>query len=149
MMFLRRHGRRYDLPLDRDGAQRLLPWIVALMTYIAAMTLLAALVLGSLAWRWTDDVSGAVTVLLPPSTDQAVGSNEGRILGVRDALAGTKGHTEVRTRLPSPPPRRRVCRGCFQPRLSPHAATRVLGGPAHLARVPDLPRRRHPQLRLH
>jgi cell division transport system permease protein len=95
MSMFRRLGRRYDLPLDRDGAQRLLPWIVALMTYIAAMTLLAALVLGSLAWRWTDDVSGAVTVLLPPSTDQAVGSNEGRILGVRDVLATLPGVTAV------------------------------------------------------
>lgn len=95
MKFLRRHNRRYDLPLDRDGAQRLLPWIVALMTYIAAMTLLAAMVLGSLAWRWTDDVSGAVTILLPPATDQAVGSNEGRVLGVRDALAKLPGVASV------------------------------------------------------
>ena len=95
MNIFRRLGRLYDLPPDRDGAQRLLPWIVALMTYIAAMTLLAAMLLGSLACRWTDDVSGAVTVLLPPSTDQSVGSDEGRILGVRDALATLPGVASV------------------------------------------------------
>src|SRR5262245_22832337 len=87
--------RRYDLPLDRDGAQRLLPLIVALMTYLAAFTLLGAGLLGSLAWRWTEGVAGAVTVLLPPATDQAVGANEGRFLGVRDALLTVPGVTGV------------------------------------------------------
>ena len=31
--------RRYDLPLDHDASRRLLPWIVGLMAYLAALAI--------------------------------------------------------------------------------------------------------------
>ena len=142
MMFLRRHGRRYDLPLDRDGAQRLLPWIVALMTYIAAMTLLAAMVLGSLAWRWTDEVSGAVTVLLPPTTDPAVGSTEGRILGVRDALVTLErpqNHIAAMARPIAPRPQPLPSAPCIAARAACLSA--AIAGRSTIARVTLVSRR--------
>lgn len=86
--------RRYDLPLDRDGAQRLLPLIVALMTYLAAFTLLGAGLLGSLAWRWTEGVAGAITVLVPPAAEQP-GASDARIAAIRDALRPVPGVTGV------------------------------------------------------
>jgi cell division transport system permease protein len=87
--------RRYDLPLDREGATRLVPWIIALMSYLAAMTLLTALVLGSLAWRWTEGVSGALTVLLAPAGDGAPGAEEARLARARAALAAMPGVVSV------------------------------------------------------
>lgn len=84
--------RRYDLPLGRDGAARLVPWIVALMSYLAALTLAGALALGVLAWRWTEGVSGAVSVLLPPvAEDGAAGAGQARVERARAALAGLAG----------------------------------------------------------
>jgi cell division transport system permease protein len=35
---------RLDLPLDRDGSVRFLPWIVALMVYLASLALAGTLV---------------------------------------------------------------------------------------------------------
>ncbi|MCC6467901.1 MAG: hypothetical protein IT563_06235 [Alphaproteobacteria bacterium] len=83
--------RRYDLPLDREGATRLVPWIIALMSYLAALTLLAAVLLGSLAWRWTEGISGAMTVLLAPAADGAPAADEARLKAVRAALAAMPG----------------------------------------------------------
>jgi cell division transport system permease protein len=88
--------RRYDLPLDRDGATRLVPWIIALMSYLAALTLLGAVVLGSLAWRWTEGISGAMTVLLvAPASDGAAGQDEARVQRARAALASIQGVASV------------------------------------------------------
>jgi len=93
--------RRYDLPLDRDGAARLVPWIVALMSYLAAMALAAGLALGVLAWRWSEGVSSAITVLLPPLADSigsggaAANADDPRIAQVRQALADLPGVGQV------------------------------------------------------
>lgn len=83
--------RRYDLPLGRDGSARLVPWIVALMSYLAALTLAFALTLGVLAWRWTDEVSGAVSVLLPPAMEDGAAAAADRLEKARAALAGLSG----------------------------------------------------------
>ncbi len=83
--------RRYDLPLGRDGSGRLVPWIVALMSYLAALTLAGALALGVLAWRWTEEVSGAVSVLLPPALEDAAAQPQDRLEKARAALKGLSG----------------------------------------------------------
>ena len=91
--------RRYDLPLGRDGSARLVPWIVALMSYLAALTLAGALALGVLAWRWTEDVSGAVSVLLPPALEDAASGDaaaaQARLEKARAALIGLSGVAKV------------------------------------------------------
>lgn len=86
--------RRYDLPLDRDGATRLVPWIIALMSYLAAMTLLAAILLASLAWRWNAGVAGAMTVILAAADGQS-GVEAVRVSAARDALANLPGVESV------------------------------------------------------
>lgn len=87
--------RRYDLPLGRDGSGRLVPWIVALMSYLAALTLAGALALGVLAWRWTEGVSGAVSVLLPPAIEDAAPTQQNRLEKARAALLGLSGVAAV------------------------------------------------------
>ena len=55
-----------DLALDDDPANRYLPWIVALMVYLAALALAGAMVLGSSAGRWQSGHSDRMTVPVPP-----------------------------------------------------------------------------------
>ncbi len=59
-------SRRSDLPLDRDGLSRFLPWLVAFMVYLAVLALAGTLVLNALAERWDRDVTGTLTVQIPP-----------------------------------------------------------------------------------
>ena len=42
----------YDLPLQRDVTGRFLPWIIALMVYLAILALAGSMVLSQMAQRW-------------------------------------------------------------------------------------------------
>ena len=57
------------LPMPRDAASRFLPWIVALMVFLAALALAAVMLLGSSLQRWQADLTGTVTVQVPPLED--------------------------------------------------------------------------------
>lgn len=57
--------RRLDLPLDRDGSNRFLPWIVALMVYLSSLALAGTLVVRDVVERWDQGLRGTVTVELP------------------------------------------------------------------------------------
>jgi cell division transport system permease protein len=56
---------RLDLPLARDGSGRFLPWIVALMVYLASLALAGTLVVRDAVMRWDRGLSGTLTVELP------------------------------------------------------------------------------------
>ena len=58
--------RRGDLPLDRDPTGRFLPWLVALMVYLAALALVCAMVMSKMVERWDTGLSGSITVQIPP-----------------------------------------------------------------------------------
>jgi cell division transport system permease protein len=63
--------RRRDIPLDRDGSARFLPWVIALMVYLAALAMSGALVLSGALTHWNNGLSGTLTVAIPaPSTPQ-------------------------------------------------------------------------------
>jgi cell division transport system permease protein len=59
-------GRPLDLPLERDGSGRFLPWIVALMVYLAALALAGAMAAHGAVARWDSALAGTMTVQLPP-----------------------------------------------------------------------------------
>jgi len=59
---------RLDLPLDRDGSVRFLPWIVALMVYLASLALAGTLVVRDGVARWDRGLSGTLTVELPAAS---------------------------------------------------------------------------------
>ncbi|MGH7032644.1 MAG: cell division protein FtsX, partial [Stellaceae bacterium] len=66
-----------DIPLRRDGAVRLLPWLIAPMVYLAALALAGMLALNGVLESWDRGLSGTMTVELPaapapPATDDAV-----------------------------------------------------------------------------
>ncbi|MCH9019928.1 MAG: hypothetical protein IIA73_06155 [Proteobacteria bacterium] len=60
-------ARGAHLPLDEDPANRYLPWVVALMVYLAALALAGAFVLGASAARWQSGQGGRLTVQVPPA----------------------------------------------------------------------------------
>jgi len=60
--------RRRDIPLDRDGSARFLPWLIALMVYLASLATSGALVLDGALARWDNGLSGTLTVAIPATT---------------------------------------------------------------------------------
>ncbi len=62
-------GQPTDLPLRRDATARFLPWIIAIMVYLAALTLSGAMVVGSAVSTWSAGLSGTVTVQIPPAEE--------------------------------------------------------------------------------
>ena len=64
-------AKRTDLPLDRDALSRYLPWLIAFMVYMAVLALAGLLVLAAMARYWDADVSGTMTVQIPPTGSAA------------------------------------------------------------------------------
>ena len=87
-----------DLALDNDPANRYLPWIVALMVFLAALALAGAMVLGSSAGRWQSGHSDRMTVQVPPvedSFDNARATID-RAAAVAEVLRGAAGIADAR-----------------------------------------------------
>ncbi len=55
-----------DLPLDEVGSSRFLTWIVALMVYLAVLSLAIAMAVGGVVSRWDRDLFGELTVQIVP-----------------------------------------------------------------------------------
>jgi cell division transport system permease protein len=83
---------RLDLPLDRDGSGRFLPWIVALMVYLASLALAGTLVVRDAVMRWDRGLTGTLTVELPAASS---GRDDGAIEGALKVLRGTAGVTRA------------------------------------------------------
>jgi cell division transport system permease protein len=60
-----------DLPLDRDGSVRFLPWLVALMVYLAALTIAGGAALHDAVTSWDAGLSGTLTIELPRGANGA------------------------------------------------------------------------------
>ena len=63
--------RRSDLPLKGDATSRFLPWLVALMVFLSAVSLAGVFVLNGLVRSWDHDVSGTLTVQVQPVPGEA------------------------------------------------------------------------------
>ena len=70
---------------DDEGAGRLLPWVFAVMTFLAVLALAAALVLRGLVDGWNAELAGVMTVELAPGATQA------EVRAAEQTLAGTAG----------------------------------------------------------
>lgn len=56
--------------LAGDAASRILPWATALMAFLAALALAAALAVGDAASRWSEGFGGGLTIQLGPAPAQ-------------------------------------------------------------------------------
>lgn len=90
-------ARRSDLPLRNDDSSRFLPWLVALMVFLAAVAVAAMFVLNGLVERWNRDVAGTLTVQIAPVLGQGgeVGTRE-RVDAALKVLRATPGITGAR-----------------------------------------------------
>lgn len=90
-------ARRSDLPLKNDATSRFLPWLVALMVFLAAVGIAAVFVLNGVVDRWDRDVAGTLTVQIAPALGEggAVGTQE-RVDKAVELLRGTPGVLSAR-----------------------------------------------------
>jgi len=73
-------GRHSDLPLTGDATSRFLPWLVALMVFLAAMAVAGAFAINGVIERWDHDVSGTLTVqVIPAGGEQAEAATDERV----------------------------------------------------------------------
>lgn len=71
---------RCDLALDADPARRLLPWLVAMIVYLAGLSLAGMMSLASVVERWDTGLKGTVTVQVPPGAFRASGGAMEKLL---------------------------------------------------------------------
>ena len=81
---------RLDLPLRRDASGRFLPWIIALMVYLAAMGGVGLIWLGDTLSNWDAALSSTLTLQIPSDASPA------RIEMALGALRQTKGVVSAR-----------------------------------------------------
>jgi cell division transport system permease protein len=79
--------RRTDLPLDRDASGRFLPWLVAVMVYLAALALICAIAANKIVTRWDQGLAGRMTVQVPAKES----GNETQVEEIITALRVTTG----------------------------------------------------------
>jgi len=81
--------RRTDLPLDRDASGRFLPWLVAVMVYLAALALICAIGANKVVTRWDQGLAGRMTVQVP--TSEPEGDNRAdEVLAALKAIPGVR-----------------------------------------------------------
>ncbi|MBY0431801.1 MAG: cell division protein [Rhodospirillales bacterium] len=92
-------GRHSDLPLKGDATSRFLPWLVALMVFLAAVAVAAVLVIHAMIERWDRDVSGTLTVQITPAaarTEAAEAVTLERVAAAEKLLRETPGILSTR-----------------------------------------------------
>ncbi|MFQ5959671.1 MAG: cell division protein FtsX [Alphaproteobacteria bacterium] len=85
--------RRSPLPLHEDAANRFLPWIVALMVYLAALSLDGALAIDGAVARWRGSQDDTLTVQVPPGDDA---TRDAPVTAVLEVLRATPGVAAAR-----------------------------------------------------
>ena len=86
-------SRPVELQFRRDPSARTLPWIIALMVFLAGLALSGVLSIGTALERWDHGLSGTVTVqLLPPGPgDSFPGTFDDRLAKTIEILQQTPG----------------------------------------------------------
>jgi cell division transport system permease protein len=90
-------GNRSDLPLEQDESSRFIPYIIALMVYLATLALAGALVAGSTVERWSRGLSGSLTVQIAPGADADPAARASRIESAITLLDQTPGVIHAQT----------------------------------------------------
>jgi cell division transport system permease protein len=88
-------GARSDLPLEQDESSRFIPYIIALMVYLATLALAGALVADSAVERWSRGLSGSLTVQITPGRDADPAERKSRIENAIALLDQTPGVTHA------------------------------------------------------
>ena len=84
------------LPFAKESTTRLLPWIVGVMVYLAAVMMAGAMLLAGVAADWNRDLTGSFTVQIPPAEKKSGGSDKARVDRVIELLQKTPGILKVK-----------------------------------------------------
>jgi cell division transport system permease protein len=84
-------AKRDDLGLREALADRLLPMLVAAMSFLAALGLAGTLASASLAASWQNQASGTLTIQVPQPNDPDTSGKTTRLAAVQAALGSTPG----------------------------------------------------------
>ena len=86
-----------DLPLHADPSGRFVPWIVALMVYLATISLIVASTISGVVHRWDMGLAGRLTVELPAPNLAQTGDQSAQLQEqVKHLLMNTPGVAMVR-----------------------------------------------------
>lgn len=87
---------RSDLPVARDASGRFLPWLVAIMVFLAAMALSGVMALDGMLDDWSRDLSGTLTVQVPPGkTAEDTAARVERAVRLLQSTPGVRAATAV------------------------------------------------------
>ena len=90
-------SRRSDLPLKGDATSRFLPWLVALMVFLSAVSVAGVFVIADVIGRWDHDVSGTLTVqVIPVGGDGGEAMTDERVRAAVEVVRPTHGVLAVR-----------------------------------------------------
>jgi cell division transport system permease protein len=70
-----------QLQLESDPSARFLPWVIAVMVFLAALALAAGFASGRAGEAWRQSVAGRLTVYLTPQGDRPQGQAQGQPQG--------------------------------------------------------------------
>ena len=86
-----------ELPLRRDDTSRFVPWIIAVMVFLAALSLAFALSMRAAINAWDTTLSATLTVQIPPPPRVGQGEDtiEKRLQKITDILSATQGIQNV------------------------------------------------------
>lgn len=87
---------RNDLPLSEDASTRLVPWIIGVMAYLAALAFAAALMLSNVASEWSQGLEGSLTVQVPVAEGDKADVTNTRIVSAVRVLLKTEGVDSAR-----------------------------------------------------
>ena len=79
------------LPLSRESSTRLLPWIIGVMVYLAAIILAGAMILASAAADWSRELTATFTVQIPSTQASGEAPTEERLKTAALLLRETPG----------------------------------------------------------
>jgi cell division transport system permease protein len=90
-------GRHSDLPLKGDATSRFLPWLVALMVFLAAVSVAGVFAVSNIISRWDHDVSGTLTVqVIPVPGEGGEALTDERVYAAVDVMRRVKGVLAVK-----------------------------------------------------
>lgn len=82
---------RPAIRLQRDSSSRFLPWIIALMVFMGALALAAAMMVDAAVDRWDRGLRGSLSVQIPPGPSEAAAEEAvSRVVEVLQATPGVE-----------------------------------------------------------
>lgn len=81
--------RTSTIRLQRDSSSRFLPWIIALMVFMGALALAAAMMVDAAVERWDRGLRGSLSVQIPPGPSES--ASDAAVTRVVEILEATPG----------------------------------------------------------